>query len=96
MMFEGGMQIVGLACGQLLGYGFFFAEGQVQWRAPLGIQILPAIIVFSLIMFLPESPRWLIKHGMIDEGNYNLQMLRGWDENDPRLVQETGMYCGIL
>jgi sugar porter (SP) family MFS transporter len=88
VMFEGGILIVGLACGQLLGYGFFFAKGQVQWRAPVGIQILPATVVFSLIMFLPESPRWLIKHGMFDEGNYNLRMLRDWDEDDPRLVQE--------
>jgi hypothetical protein len=40
------------------------------------------------LQFLPESPRWLIKHGLIDEGSYNLQMLRGLPEDDPVLIAE--------
>lgn len=66
-MIEGGLQTFGVACGQLIGYGFFFVKGQAQWRVPVGIQLIPAFIVFIAINFLPESPRWLIKHGMFDE-----------------------------
>ena len=87
-MIEGGLLTTGLACGQWIGYGFFFTKGQVQWRAPVGIQLIPATIVFAFIMFLPESPRWLISHGMIEEGTYNLQMLRGVAADDPTLIAE--------
>lgn len=66
-MIEGGLQTFGVACGQLIGYGFFFVKGQAQWRIPVGIQLIPAAVVFVFINFLPESPRWLIKHGMFDE-----------------------------
>lgn len=67
VMIEGGLQTFGVACGQLVGYGFFFVKGQAQWRAPVGIQLIPALIVFVFINFLPESPRWLIKHGLVEE-----------------------------
>lgn len=66
-MIEGGLQTFGVACGQLVTYGFFFVKGQAQWRTPVGIQLLPALMVFIFINFLPESPRWLIKHGRIEE-----------------------------
>ena len=67
VMIEGGLQTFGVACGQLVSWGFFYVRGQVQWRAPIGIQLFPALIVFLFINFLPESPRWLVKHGMIAE-----------------------------
>ncbi len=57
-MIEGGLQTFGVASGQLVGYGFFFVQGQAQWRGPVGIQLIPAAIVLCLINFLPESPRW--------------------------------------
>ncbi|KFY94710.1 hypothetical protein V500_03104 [Pseudogymnoascus sp. VKM F-4518 (FW-2643)] len=88
VMIEGGLQTTGVACGQWVGYAFFFTSGQVQWRVPIAIQLIPAIIVFCLIMFLPESPRWLIKRGNIEQGVHNLCKLRGLSEDDPALIME--------
>lgn len=87
-MIEGGLQTFGVACGQLVGYGFYFVTGQGQWRIPVGIQLIPALIVFICINFLPESPRWLIKHGMTAEATYNLARLRGLPEDNPALLEE--------
>lgn len=53
-MVEGGLQTTGVACGQWIGLAFFYSKGQVQWRGPVGIQLIPETIVFCLIMFLPE------------------------------------------
>jgi MFS family permease len=54
VMIEGGLQTSGVACGQWVGLGFFYTSGQVQWRAPVALQLVPAAIVFFFIMFLPE------------------------------------------
>lgn len=36
------------------------------WRWMLGIETLPAIAWFVLLMLIPESPRWLVLHGSED------------------------------
>lgn len=88
VMIEAGLQTTGVACGQWVGYGFFFTHGQIQWRMPVAIQLIPALIVFCFIMFLPESPRWLIKHGKIEQGIHNLCRLRGLSSDHPDLRTE--------
>jgi hypothetical protein len=87
-MIEGGLQTAGAACCQFIGYSFSFVKDQAQWRGSVGIQLLPAAIVSIFINFPPKSPRWLIKHGMLKEGTYNLTQLHGLHENDPTLLAE--------
>ena len=33
-----------------------------NWRWMLGAEVLPSVLYFILIFFIPESPRWLIMH----------------------------------
>lgn len=33
------------------------------WRSMLGMELIPAVIFFLIIFFIPESPRWLIVKG---------------------------------
>lgn len=54
VMIEGGLQTTGVACGQWIGLAFFYTKGQIQWRVPVAIQLIPATIVFVFVMFLPE------------------------------------------
>lgn len=42
--------------------------GDVAWRWMLGIEAVPAVIYSVLCFTLPESPRWLISRGQIEEG----------------------------
>ncbi|KAJ6585908.1 general substrate transporter [Mycena capillaripes] len=46
-----------------------------EWRLPLGIQIIPALPLFSFILLLPESPRWLAEKGRMDEAQATLARL---------------------
>lgn len=46
--------------------------------------MLPAVVLATLIMFFPESPRWLMDHGKPDQGLKTLARLHAnGDENDP-------------
>ncbi|KAL7623401.1 hypothetical protein AAE478_007083 [Parahypoxylon ruwenzoriense] len=54
-----------------------------QWRIPLGIQNLPAVVLAALILLFPESPRWLIDHNRPEEGLATLARLHAnGDVND--------------
>lgn len=37
-----------------------FISAQNQWRFMLGAALIPSLIFFILLLFIPESPRWLI------------------------------------
>ncbi|PIL37645.1 MFS general substrate transporter [Ganoderma sinense ZZ0214-1] len=37
------------------------------WRLPLMLQVVPPVIVMSCVWFCPESPRWLVSRGRIEE-----------------------------
>ncbi|KAJ0307885.1 hypothetical protein COL516b_003857 [Colletotrichum fioriniae] len=48
-------------------FGMSFIGGPIAWRLPLAFQIIFALIVVVLVFALPESPRWLFKHGREQE-----------------------------
>jgi SP family xylose:H+ symportor-like MFS transporter len=49
--------------------------GASEWRWMLGIQTLPSAAFFFLLLPTPESPRWLIARGRIDEARAVLARL---------------------
>ena len=54
----------------------------VSWRVMLGIQLIPSVIYFILIIFyLPETPSWLVSQGRVDEAKKVLQRLRKEEED---------------
>ncbi|EWZ80234.1 hypothetical protein FOWG_15617 [Fusarium oxysporum f. sp. lycopersici MN25] len=44
-------------------FGTLHISSSWSWQIPTLMQILSAVIQASLIMFVPESPRWLVKMG---------------------------------
>lgn len=52
-----------------------FGVSDEAWRWMLGVQAIPAALYFSLVFLVPESPRWLIKHGRVDEAKEVLKKI---------------------
>ncbi|KAI9262120.1 general substrate transporter [Phascolomyces articulosus] len=62
--------------------------GHIQWKTPLGIQIIPGGIMFIGILFLPESLRWLGSKGRIEQMKKTLSRLRVLPETHEKIIQE--------
>ncbi|MEI8112300.1 MAG: sugar porter family MFS transporter [Bacteroidia bacterium] len=50
------------------------ALGDVEWRWKLGVMAIPSILFFITLFFIPRSPRWLVKMGMIEEARAVLNL----------------------
>ncbi|MFF1640717.1 MFS transporter [Streptomyces sp. NPDC058246] len=67
---------VGIVVSTLVG-----ASEAVSWRVAIGAASVPALVMLLLQLRLPESPRWLVEHGRVDEAEKVLERTRpdGYD-----------------
>ncbi|XP_073126941.1 inositol transporter 4-like [Henckelia pumila] len=73
--------------GQFLAYliNLAFTHVTGTWRWMLGIAGLPALVQFILMLSLPESPRWLFRHGKEDEAKSILEKIYPPEELEDEL-----------
>ncbi len=53
----------------------FFGGTDVAWRWSLGILALPALLLWAYRVYIPETPRYLLSRGRIDELNQVVSLL---------------------
>ncbi|KAF1730029.1 Sugar transporter STL1 [Beauveria bassiana] len=78
--FEFTLNIFGVVVAYWLEFGtskYHDPESSFIWRFPVAFQIFPLVILLSVIWFMPESPRWLVKVGREEEARFILGRLRG-------------------
>lgn len=63
-------------------------QGAASWRVPVGIQLLPGLILGVGMFFMPYSPRWLVEVGRDDEAKATLSRLRSLPVDDPDVIRE--------
>lgn len=65
---------IGILCSYIINYIFTNFDGSWRWMFSIGL--VPAILLSIGMIFLPESPRWLIKQNKVDKAITTLQRLR--------------------
>lgn len=70
-----------------ISYGCSFINGTAAFRVPWGLQMIPAIILFIGLFFLPESPRWLARKDRWDECLNVLALVHGKGNVDNAFVK---------
>jgi MFS family permease len=89
VMMEGAMITLGITISYWIDFGLLFADpNSVAWRFPLAFQIFFALIIVGFVMFLPESPRWLVLKGRDEEAKRNLSALTGKDPDCENIQSE--------
>lgn len=60
--------VLGLMFGYIANYLVRSAQlGALEWRAMLGVALIPAVVFFAGLFGIPPSPRWLIARGQTEE-----------------------------
>ncbi|EPE33813.1 MFS general substrate transporter [Glarea lozoyensis ATCC 20868] len=59
-----------------------------SWRFPLALPIALSIMLMACIFTMPESPRWLIQMGRVEEARSILSKLKDLPEDDPVINAE--------
>lgn len=73
---------MGCALALFLEYGMSFTKQSISWRFPSAFPILLSAAVCGFVLFLPESPRWLIRQGRVLEARRILAALENCPIDD--------------
>ncbi|KAH7591389.1 Major facilitator superfamily (MFS) profile [Nakaseomyces glabratus] len=81
-----------ITCGIFLGYctnyGTKNYSNSVQWRVPLGLCFAWALFMIGGMTFVPESPRYLIEVGRIEEARRSIAISNKVSPDDPAVTFE--------
>jgi sugar porter (SP) family MFS transporter len=89
ILVEGSLITFGVMISYWIDFGLFWASGSsAQWRVPIALQIVLALVMVFGIGFLPESPRWLVKQNRNAEAVAVISALEDKPPNDAE-VQRT-------
>lgn len=66
-------------------------NGQFGWRWMFTLVAVPSVLFFISAIFVPESPRWLVKNGLPDRAKAILLRIGGekYAEDETRDIQQT-------
>ncbi|KAF1972620.1 general substrate transporter, partial [Bimuria novae-zelandiae CBS 107.79] len=89
MISAGAFVAFGLALSYWLVFAFaYLSNFSAAWRVPIAFQIVFALVAFAVIVFMPESPRWLILTGREDAALKVLSALNDEDIEGPEIRDE--------
>nr|AOR51667.1 high affinity glucose transporter Ght2 [Phaffia rhodozyma] len=68
---------LGILVAECFGIGLRRLDSAASWRTLIGLCIVFCFILGVGILFMPESPRWLLMHGKPEEARKSLARVRG-------------------
>ncbi len=89
----GGGALVGYSIAALVGLACFYVENpSAQWRLPLALGLVFPILCLCSLPWLPESPRWLLMQGRVDEAKAIVLDIHKSSKNNSQSFAEREFY----
>lgn len=79
---EGGTIAIGTMIAYWIDFGASYGPPDLAWRFPIAFQVVFGAIIIVGMWYLPDSPRFLISKGKVQEGEYVLAALAGKEIDD--------------
>ncbi|KAK4549565.1 hypothetical protein LTR36_006562 [Oleoguttula mirabilis] len=76
---EMAVNVLGFVISNFVTLAFSGYTTELQWRFPLGVQLVFVAIILVMVPLLPESARWLLARKRDDEARYVLRLLNDHD-----------------
>ncbi|KAF4120208.1 Sugar (and other) transporter [Geosmithia morbida] len=87
---EGGVIAFGTLIAYWVDFGAAYGSADLSWRLPIALQIIFGIVLSVFMVWLPESPRWLLTHERYEEAEHVIAAIRGYevDSDDTRAERD--------
>ncbi|KAK5946686.1 hypothetical protein PMZ80_000829 [Knufia obscura] len=79
---------IGIMLASVVTYGTQNYTTSASYRVPIGIQFAWALILGVGLFFLPESPRYHVRHGDLEKASHALSRVRGTPETSSYIKEE--------
>jgi SP family galactose:H+ symporter-like MFS transporter len=90
----------GIVVSYLIGYALSGIRG---WRWMFALAAIPSVVLVIGMLLMPESPRWLVSHNLIDKATLALKRIRGSEkvsvelgEIQSSLAQQSGKWSELF
>lgn len=84
---RGALTLLTGASGNMGVLAIFFVNAITDWRTTCLISSVVPLLAMVMLLFLPESPAWLVSKGRHAEAERSLRWLRGWSKKDKVLIE---------
>ena len=82
LVVQSALIIIGVAIASWLCFATLYSNNSMQWRFPVACQVLFSMLVLVCCLWIPETPRWLAKHGRKDEARHIIGRLLNKPDDD--------------
>ncbi|KAF5026899.1 hypothetical protein F66182_929 [Fusarium sp. NRRL 66182] len=76
---EGGVIAIGTLIAYWVDYGCSYGSQDLLWRFPIAFQCVFGFVVCIFMVWLPESPRWLLLHDRQEDAQRVIAAIRGYE-----------------
>ncbi|KAI0389521.1 sugar porter family MFS transporter [Xylariaceae sp. FL0594] len=76
---QGGIIAFGTLIAYWIDYGTSYGPPDLVWRFPIAFQVVFGIIISTAMIWLPESPRWLLTHERYEDADRVIAAIRGYE-----------------